>query len=87
MTLPESALPKTVSSLENTTLPSFSRILLVTNQSGTNLNVGRKTTALLHNSWVIYLIWKYFSIKGSLETTLSHHTFFESRIDQEQNQL
>ena len=56
VTLSESALKtisesKTILSLENTTLSSFSSILLVTNQSGTNINVGRKAlTALLHNS-------------------------------------
>ena len=50
-TISESISSRSVSSLENTKLSSFSRISFVTNQSGTNFNAGRQaSTALLHIS-------------------------------------
>ena len=57
-----------ISSSENKSSVSYLIILLVTNQSRTNFNVGRKAlTAFSH-----FLFYIYQGINGSLETTLSH---------------
>ena len=59
-------------------------MLLVTKQTGTSFNAGRKSlTALSHIPWVLYLPRQYFSVKGSLDTALLHISEFY--IDQKQN--
>ena len=80
----ESSIKRTISSLENTTSPSFSNILLLKNELGTNFSVGRKaSTDLSHISCVLYLSMQFFSKESSLETTLSLIFWFLhwSRID------
>ena len=59
--------------LENNSWSSFLIILLITNQSGKNFDVGRKaSTALSYICCVLHLSRQYSSIKGSLATTLSY---------------
>ena len=55
VTLSESSLTKTIPSLENTTSSSFSRILFVINQSGANVNAGRKTSKVLSLYFLSYI--------------------------------
>ena len=71
VTRPESASTKTIPSLANTASSSFSSILFVTNQSGTNFNAARQaSTALAHISGALYLSRQYFTRKRSSKTTL-----------------
>ena len=61
-------------------------LLLVTNQWGTNFNVGKKASVTLLNIfWVLYLSRQYFSIKDLWKQF--HHTFLESHFNQKQNQI
>ena len=71
--------------IRNTALSSFSIILLVKNQSGTNFNAGRKaSTASSQISWVLYLPRQYFSINFFFWKQLYHaflsHIFITNRI-------
>ena len=51
----------------------FFNYFFLTNQSGTNFNVSKKTsTALSHVSWVFYLTRQYFSTQELMKLALSH---------------
>ena len=71
--------------IRNTALSSFSIILFVKNQTGTNFNAGRKaSTASSQISWILYLPRQYFSIKFFFWKQLYHeflsHIFVTNRI-------
>ena len=83
VTASESISSRSVTSLENTTLSTFSNVLFVTNQSGTNFDTGRAlSTALSHIFWVLHWSGKN-PIKREKYQQI-HHTFFESYSIQEQ---
>ena len=64
---------KSKSSLASKASWNFSIILLLTDQSGINLNAARQSSkASSHIFWILNLSGQYINIKRSSETTLSH---------------
>ena len=41
----------------------------------------KESNALSHISWVLYLSWRYFNMKGFSETTLSHNSLVRYRSE------
>ena len=76
----ESALTKTMSSLESTASSGFASIFFTKNLSGTNYNAGRQASAALsYIYWVLYVSKQYFSVKVCKKTYQQlYHTFLES---------